>query len=112
LCAAGSPTGRQYEPRTPPVLHSAPGQLDATKGLGDAPVHIVHDPRPGAARRVVDEGVLEGDFAVRVLEHERQRLALRFGTADAFGGESAARGTVEPQDGVLARRRVPGDIDD
>lgn len=88
----------------------ARAQFDATERLRNALVHVVHDPRPSAARRVVDEGVLEGDFAVRVLEHERQRLTFRFRMAGAFGGEPAARGVVEPQAGVLAR--VPGDVDD
>jgi len=91
---------------------SARAQLDPAKRLWDALVDVVHDPGPRAARRVVDESVLEGDFAVPVLEHERQRLALLLRVAGAFGGERAAGGVVEPKDGVLAPRRVPGDVHD
>src|SRR3954463_851008 len=102
-----------HKPRDLPVAsRSAPAQLDATERLRNTLVHVVHDPRPGTARRIIDESVLEGDFAVRILEHERQRLAFRFRMAGAFGGEPAARGAVEPQNGVLARRRVTSDVDD
>ena|SRR5215210_82012 len=55
--------------------YPAPAQLDATERLRDAFVHIVYAPPPGAARRVVDEGVLEGSGRSRSISSNPHPVA-------------------------------------
>ena len=48
---------------------------------------------------------------VRELEDERDPVAVRLRVADPLTGEVGCRRVVEPHDGVLARLRIPDDID-
>jgi len=49
--------------------------------------------------------------SLRILEDERDPVAVRLRVADSLSGEVGCRSIVEPHDCVLALLRVPDDID-
>src|SRR5438309_5881910 len=49
---------------------------------------------------------------LRVVEHERNRVANHRSSANTLRVERAGRGIVEPETGVLARAGVPTEEDD
>src|SRR5213082_1771368 len=88
-----------------------PGQPQPGKTVANPRAVIIHVPLPRVRRTTVDKGVME-TVCLRVVEHERNRVASHRSSADTLRVERAGRGVVEPETGVLARAGVPTEEDD
>src|SRR5271154_5070315 len=58
------------------------GEFHACEGFRDAVCYVVHAPLPSVRFRVIDEFIFESDFALFILENERQFIFLWTGNAD------------------------------
>ena len=74
------------------------GELHPAEGFGDTLIDVVHAPLPCSRGRVIDEIVVERDFALLILEDEWKFVFGRVGYADGLDGSSAV--DVEPYAGV------------
>jgi hypothetical protein len=72
-------------------------------------VNVVDRPRPCVRRAVVTERRVNA-AAVGIRKQHRDPVAVGFRVADSVRGECEHRRVVQPEDGILALLRVPGDI--